>query len=385
MNKALLIIGAPGYNRGSEILLTGILKILKESGKYKTDITAFAIRESWEQENKYLYDKFIPRETPYSTFWYKVCNNIGIRLVKKWGYGQIQTWFMRQGICGIFHKYKLIIFVGADNFDYKYEVPNELNSLISLARKTSFAKIAILNCSISASNINRFFIRNIKQVNIVTARDSLSANNIREYRSDVIVHADPAFGVKPKKCGGYIENGKHYIGVNISPLVLEINRKVEDNINYLIRWVLQHTEENILLIPHVMKQQDYPVLCSVKHVFQNESRVVLLEEDEYSACELKYLISQCDAFVGARTHAMIAAYSSCVPALGIGYSIKAEGIARDFLGERNYCLQADKIRNEDDILRVFIQLWNERKEIKDYMQKKLPDYVRTLEKLGEIL
>ena len=37
-------------------------------------------------------------------------------------------------------------------------------------------------------------------------------------------------------------------------------------------------------------------------------------------------------FIGARTHATIAAYSSCVPTLVVGYSIKARGIAKDLFG-----------------------------------------------------
>ena len=42
MKKALVIIGAAEYNRGSEILLIGILDILIEFGDYKSDISAFA-------------------------------------------------------------------------------------------------------------------------------------------------------------------------------------------------------------------------------------------------------------------------------------------------------------------------------------------------------
>ena len=34
-------------------------------------------------------------------------------------------------------------------------------------------------------------------------------------------------------------------------------------------------------------------------------------------------------FIGARTHAVISAYSTCVPSIALGYSIKSRGIAID--------------------------------------------------------
>lgn len=386
MKKALVIIGAAEYNRGSEILLIGILDILIEFGDYKSDISAFALPIRWEEENSELYSKFIPRETPYSTLWYKICNNVGIRLAKRTLGGQLTTWFSRQALCQAFREYDLIVFVGADNFDYMSNRPNELNSLISLAKKTSKARLALVDCSISKQNIDKFFIHNIREVDLITARDSLSAQNIGEYVPEVLLHADPAFKVPPKKCDKYIGEGERYIGINVSPLVCEINEKVKDNIICLIRWILQHTEEIVLLIPHVMKGCDYQVLSLIKEKFLQDKRVVLLEEDKYTARELKYIISCSDAFVGARTHAMIAAYSSCVPALGIGYSIKSDGIAKDILGDDNYCIQASNILSERCILDLFVRLWENREEIKAYMEKTIPDYINnTLRKLGEIL
>lgn len=44
---------------------------------------------------------------------------------------------------------------------------------------------------------------------------------------------------------------------------------------------------------------------------------------------MKYVISKCFIFIGARTHAVISAYSTCVPSVALGYSIKSKGIAED--------------------------------------------------------
>lgn len=51
-----------------------------------------------------------------------------------------------------------------------------------------------------------------------------------------------------------------------------------------------------------------------------------------TAAQYKSIISRCDMFIGARTHATIAAYSTCVPTLVIGYSVKSKGIAKDIFG-----------------------------------------------------
>ena len=46
-------------------------------------------------------------------------------------------------------------------------------------------------------------------------------------------------------------------------------------------------------------------------------------------CQIRYVISKCNIFIGARTHAVISAYSTSVPAIALGYSIKSKGIAKD--------------------------------------------------------
>ena len=90
---------------------------------------------------------------------------------------------------------------------------------------------------------------------------------------------------------------------------------------------------------------------------------------------MKYIISQCCFFVGARTHATIAAYSSCVPTLVVGYSVKARGLARDIFGTENgYVIPVQKMKSEEDLLHVFKPLWNKREEISLYLKKIIPSY-----------
>ena len=65
--------------------------------------------------------------------------------------------------------------------------------------------------------------------------------------------------------------------------------------------------------------------------------------NDKNCMEIKGIISKCRFFIGARTHSTIAAYSTCVPTLAVGYSIKARGIARDIFGtEDNYVVPVQK-------------------------------------------
>ena len=96
--------------------------------------------------------------------------------------------------------------------------------------------------------------------------------------------------------------------------------------------ILSNTDMRICLIPHVVWEynNDRKPLISLYKKFKDTNRVILLED--HNCEELKGFISRCRFFVGARTHATIAAYSTCVPTLVVGYSIKSRGIATDLFG-----------------------------------------------------
>lgn len=86
------------------------------------------------------------------------------------------------------------------------------------------------------------------------------------------------------------------------------------------------------LIPHAVQNgnDDRDPLKELYAAFQGSGRVCLIKDQ--SASQLKSIIALCSSFIGARTHAVIAAYSSGVPTLALGYSVKAKGLAEDIFG-----------------------------------------------------
>jgi polysaccharide pyruvyl transferase WcaK-like protein len=74
---------------------------------------------------------------------------------------------------------------------------------------------------------------------------------------------------------------------------------------------------------------------------------------------MKWIIAQCSVFAGARTHSTIAALSSGVPTLSIGYSLKARGINRDIYGHLDHCLPVARLSPNDFRTRIADLIYKE--------------------------
>ena len=175
------------------------------------------------------------------------------------------------------------------------------------------------------------------------------------------------------------------IGINISPLIFEYTKYKEEalaGIFDLVQEILDTTDSAIALIPHVVKpgNDDLEVLKLIYERYSQSGRIILITDK--NCMQLKYIISQCRLFIGARTHATIAAYSTCVPTLVIGYSVKSRGIAIDLFGtEEHYVLPIQKIRSSEDLIKEYRWLMLHEKDIKLQLQKIMPEY-REKAKLG---
>jgi len=97
--------------------------------------------------------------------------------------------------------------------------------------------------------------------------------------------------------------------------------------------------------------KSYPYIkVALKEEYPKEQRLYL-EEGNFNCNELKYIISKATILVAARTHASIAAYSTEIPTLVIGYSVKSKGIAQDIFGNYDdYVISKDELKNNNYIL-----------------------------------
>ena len=91
-------------------------------------------------------------------------------------------------------------------------------------------------------------------------------------------------------------------------------------------------------------------------------------------------------FIGARTHATIAAYSSCVPTLVLGYSVKSRGIAKDIFGtDENYVISVQGMKNANLLSEGFLWLLENEKSIKSHLYSMMPDYINRVYNAGTLV
>ena len=144
----------------------------------------------------------------------------------------------------------------------------------------------------------------------------------------------------------------------------------------LINRLLNDTESDILLIPHVtLPRGDVEPLTSLKDCFKDNDRVVLIPST-FTAAQYKGIISRCDMFIGARTHATIAAYSTCVPTLVIGYSVKSKGIAKDLFGTYDgLVIPVEEIDCTEKLIEAYSDFAANKEDYRKRLCDVMPDYI----------
>ena len=161
-----------------------------------------------------------------------------------------------------------------------------------------------------------------------------------------------------------------------------MNCAFAQEVDKLITYVLTHTSMHILMIPHVTwktvsENQDDRELSRVFCSKYNSNRITMLDIDGLNYCQIRYVISKCRFFIGARTHSSIAAYSSYVPTLVVGYSVKARGIARDLFGdEEKYVLPVQTITRKDDLLEKFGWILQNEDLIRKQLIRQIPKFIK---------
>ena len=116
---------------------------------------------------------------------------------------------------------------------------------------------------------------------------------------------------------------------------------------------------------------DSEILKVLYDMFKDTNRIILLPNN-LTAVQYKGYIARMRFFIGARTHATIAAYSNCVPTMVLGYSIKSRGIAKDLFGEEKLVLGINDISNIEKLTKEFDELLRDEQEIRKILEKRIP-------------
>ena len=267
--------------------------------------------------------------------------------------------------------------IGGDNYCYDWSA----NQGISLDKKIrKYAKATVLwGCSIDPEAITPEMAEDLAGFDLITARESITYELLKPINPNTVLVADTAFLLDKTELPlpeGFLAGNT--VGINVSPLIMKYGTEencILANYEALIRYILSETDMNVCLIPHVTWEynDDRVPLRYLYEKFRDSGRICMVEDG--NCCQLKGYIARCRFFVGARTHATIAAYSTGVPTLVVGYSVKSRGIARDLFGtEENYVLPVQNLSTETDLTDAFCWLMENEGLVRTKLEEVMPEY-----------
>lgn len=282
--------------------------------------------------------------------------------------------------------------IGGDN--YCYDFTNELMDLNSFWRRNGI-KTVLWGASVEPELLNEpNVVNDLAAFDLITAREKISYEAIKDINKNTVLVSDPAFVLDAEEvslpepfCNST------FVGINLSPMAEELEPKhglARKNFERLIEYILDKTNYSIMLIPHVVinNNDDRIINGFLYDKYKYSNRIMMVED---SNCKvLKGYISKCSFFIGARTHATIAAYSSLIPTLVLGYSVKSIGIARDIFGtDKDFVVPVQSLLTEDDLKNAFIWIKENEIAIRERLISFIPQYKKRVyngvKRLNEIL
>jgi colanic acid/amylovoran biosynthesis protein len=357
----ILAGNGPYSNRGCEAIVRGTVKILREHFRDPRFICLSHIQSEEQYRNQ------CSQETD------NAISHISSHLLSKGeaihNFWKPETWLylFRHITHSASLKYRVysdmlphlddasaVLSVGGDNYSLDYGLPALFTGLDDIVLEKG-KPIAIWGASVGPfskmPDYEKYMSIHLRQVTGIFARESATIDYLKgiNVAENVYPVADPAFLMDPTEPDGIKDSlpiDDEAIGINLSPLMAKYvtGGNLDAWVSMaasLIEDVARKTEMPVYLIPHVTNpiSNDYEFMKKAASLIQSKECRITLVPPEYSASELKWIISRMSVFAGARTHSTIAALSSGVPTLSFAYSIKARGINRDIFGHVDYCLE----------------------------------------------
>lgn len=267
------------------------------------------------------------------------------------------------------------LFMGLDKYVLKHKKPQIIWGA-SIGPFDSSPKFADIMHQHLRDNVTMIFVREKKSF------EYLHSNGIKD---NVYLMADPAFLMEPEPVSSEqlgFEMPENAIGLNLSPLMarhipgksLEALTKIGVDLVEEMRSSLQ---KPVVLIPHVTSphSNDHRLLAQIYSSLASQQDVCLLN-DNMNAAQTKWVISRLSCLIASRTHATIAAFSSCTPTVTLAYSVKAYGLNQDLFGHIDFLVPPEEF-SCDSILSTTKAVISDIQSIRDNLSDKLA-YMRKI-------
>lgn len=339
--------------------------------------------------------RFVPAPEVPQRFvnWSRVCSRLPSVTRLPWpGFGAREPFLRDMKNCD------LVLSIGGDNYSLDYDLGSlALFVAVAEAANALGKRTVLWGASVgpfaAIPSVERRMALHLRELGAVTVRESHSlrylasigvANNVRLVADSAFLLRRQEVDVAPFwPCG----KGK-VLGFNMSPLVDDVRRRagvpgelIEECATF-IRHVIATYDLQVVLVPHVAPldptegpaNNDEAYLARLCNAVGASTSCVQVPSG-LNACQLKDVIARCDFFIGARTHATIAALSSSVPTLSIGYSVKARGINLDLFGHEDLVLDTWKVSSA--ALREGLQILLQRElELRTQLQSQMGEWSR---------
>jgi colanic acid/amylovoran biosynthesis protein len=235
----------------------------------------------------------------------------------------------------------------------------------------NLAKVVIVREELSAEIIKKM---NIKSKNIFIRADcAFALDAIPAEQADRILFEE---GIK-------LDQSKTVVGFSMSSLM----EKAIPHYTLVMAYLVEHLKEElgaeILMVPHVahpewLGKDDRSAQNAVLKLLNDASDIHVIC-GEYNPMELKGIIAKTDLFIGCRMHSCIAALSSGVPTLALGWSHKYRGIMKEVGLDRYVVDRWDEQLEvvENDLMQRVKEMHRQRTEVIGVLKERSKDAERS--------
>lgn len=382
--RVVLYAHGGSSNHGCEALVRSTMQVIGEEGN-----TFTIVSERPSDDHRYGLDKkatIVPSKLPVRTGLPGLFYSLRMKchpddyLYYKEVYRSLVS---RIGHCDV------AIAIGGDN--YCYTGFTERFSVMNDQLQRHGIPIVLWGCSIDPERVTSTILDDLGKYHLITTRESITYEMLHQHGfRQVHLVPDSAFllGQQQLPLPHGMETGS-MVGVNVSPLIIRqetLPGITLANYRHLIHHILSTTDMGVLLIPHVTwpENDDRKPLHLLYEDFSSSGRVAMVED--CGASELKGYISRCRFLVAARTHASIAGYSTSVPTLVVGYSVKAKGIALDLFGDStHHVVSISSLRHPDDLTEAFKWHQDHEEETRHHYSEHMNTYIAPLQQTPSLL
>lgn len=272
--------------------------------------------------------------------------------------------------------------IGGDTYCYG---DNHGVQILTEELKKNGKKVVLWGASIGEDDLTEQKLESLKVFDAIFAREDLTFELLKKRgaNKNIYLFSDPAFCMERDdvaRIEGFTKSNT--LGLNLSPLVAAVNPEIKKTVELFIKYILENTTMKLLLIPHVVENgnNDYEFMLPIFEKFAKTERIKILPPN-LDARQYKGYIAHTRFFIGARTHATIAAYSSGVPTIVLGYSVKARGIAKDVFDEEIFALDSKQMTFEQ-LKAAFAELVEKEDDVKEKLMRSIPLRMRSAMSAG---